>query len=226
MRCTLASAADAVYRSAMEEADRLEAGPDVKQTESDPSPSERPKSGRGSGWNVVVVAGDNRFDGACRLLARFGSPKRTGFYNVLTLKVPDARAFLDDFAQAAAASADLAQSVSRLVPAEHTFTFNSPEEFEAKAREIALTWVEQLAGKAFHVRLHRRGFKGRLRSPEEERFLDRVLLEALEVAGASGSITFEDPDAVIDVETVGSRAGMSLWTRDDLRRYPFLRLTS
>jgi len=29
---------------------------------------------------------------------------------------------------------------------------------------------------------------------------------------------------VIDIETVGNRAGLSLWARDDLRHYPFLRI--
>jgi len=29
---------------------------------------------------------------------------------------------------------------------------------------------------------------------------------------------------VIEVETVGNRAGLSIWTREDLRRYPFLRV--
>jgi hypothetical protein len=57
---------------------------------------------------------------------------------------------------------------------------------------------------------------------EEERFLDDFILAALEQAGSPGHITFEDPDAVIVVETVGQRAGLSLWTREELRRYPFL----
>jgi len=30
-------------------------------------------------------------------------------------------------------------------------------------------------------------------------------------------------DALIVLETVGSWAGLSFWTREDLRRYPFIR---
>jgi hypothetical protein len=63
-----------------------------------------------------------------------------------------------------------------------------------------------------------------MQSPEEERFLDAALLEALAAAGTPGSITFEDPDAIISIETAGNWAGMSLWTREDLERYPFLKL--
>jgi hypothetical protein len=72
--------------------------------------------------------------------------------------------------------------------------------------------------------LHRRGFKGGLSTPKEERFLDEALLDALEKQGTPGRIDFEDPDAVIQIETVDGRAGMSLWTRDDLRRCGFLGL--
>ena len=95
---------------------------------------------------------------------------------------------------------------------------------EAKAREASLTWIPDLAGKSFHVRMYRRGFKGQLSSQSEESFLDGILLDALNKIGKPGRITFENPDAIIALETIDSRAGLSLWTREDLQRYPFLRL--
>jgi len=64
-------------------------------------------------------------------------------------------------------------------------------------------------------RRHRRGFKDRLASQEQERILDSVLLAALEKAGNPGRISFEDPDVVCVVETIGQWAGLSLWTRED-----------
>jgi hypothetical protein len=42
--------------------------------------------------------------------------------------------------------------------------------------------------------------------------------------GKPGRITFEDPDAIIAVETVAQWAGLSLWKREDLKQYPFIRL--
>ena len=33
---------------------------------------------------------------------------------------------------------------------------------------------------------------------------------------------FEDPDCVLLIETVGQRGGLALWTREELKRYPFL----
>lgn len=55
--------------------------------------------------------------------------------------------------------------------------------------------------------------------------LDEVLLKALEDLGMPGRLNFEDPDAIVAVETLGQQAGLSLWTREDLKKYPFLKLT-
>ncbi len=173
-------------------------------------------------WNVVVTLPEKTFREACRLLGRWGTVKRTSYYNVLAMKVKDPDRFLDDFVAAANETPGILNYVSHVVPAQQTFDFGSAEEFEARAREIALRWASRLAGARFHVRLHRRGFKGKLSSPQEERFLDDALLDALREAGGPGHISFEDSDAIIQIETIDGRAGMSLWTRDDLRRYPFL----
>lgn len=175
-------------------------------------------------WNVVVTVHDGNFARACQLLGLFGKVKRTGFYNVLVMKVEDVAAFQKRLADLAAAVPDILEVIARVVPAADLFDFQSAESFEARAREVALRWAPQLAGRSFHVRLHRRGLKEVLPSQQEERMLDEALLEALERAGSPGRIDFEDPDFILDVETVGQRAGMSLWTREDLHRYPFLKL--
>ena len=59
---------------------------------------------------------------------------------------------------------------------------------------------------------------------EEEHYLDKILLDALENTGKSGHITFEDPDVIITVETIAQWAGLSLWSREELQKYPFIRL--
>jgi tRNA(Ser,Leu) C12 N-acetylase TAN1 len=138
---------------------------------------------------------------------------------VLGLRVPDPASFLDDFAAAVAASPGILNFVSHVAPAQETFDFSTTEEFETRARAIALARVPQLRGKSFHVRLHRRGFKGVLSSHHEEQFLADALLAVLQSAG---HVAFTDPDAIIQIETIDGRAGMSLRTRDDIRRFPFL----
>jgi tRNA(Ser,Leu) C12 N-acetylase TAN1 len=72
--------------------------------------------------------------------------------------------------------------------------------------------------------MRRRGFKGRMSSLEEERFLDEFLLDALKKTGSPGQIAFDNPDYVIAVETIGTGAGLSLWSREELQRYLLVRI--
>lgn len=173
---------------------------------------------------MVVTVREHGYRRMRDWLAQFGQVGRTGFRNVLTLKVDDVRGFVEALAAALEAKPELREQLGHVMPATATFVFQTPEEFEARAKEALERSVPALAGKRFHVRMRRRGFKGRLSSPEEERFLDRFLLERAERAGRSGTIAFDDPDAILAVETVGPRAGLSLWRREDLQRYPFLQL--
>ena len=176
------------------------------------------------GWNVVVSVHRDGYRDAVRLLGRFGRIEATEYYNVLVMTVPDTTAFIDQLAAVVAETPGVMNDISRVVPSEEGFDFQDAQEFESMVRGVALSWLPELARKTFHVRMHRRGFKGRLSSPEEERFLDGVLLAALERTGTPGRISFEDPDAIIAIETIGRRAGMSFWRRADLQRYPFLRV--
>jgi tRNA(Ser,Leu) C12 N-acetylase TAN1 len=173
-------------------------------------------------WNVLVTLPENTFHEARRILTRWGRIEPTGYYNVLVMHVVDPNAFLADFASAVAATPGLLNFVSHVVPAQRSFSFDSSEAFEREARAVALGRLSDLAGASFYVRLHRRGSKGIISTQPEERFLDEVLLNALADAGTPGRISFSDPDKVIQIETVDGRAGMSLWTREDLRRFPFL----
>jgi tRNA(Ser,Leu) C12 N-acetylase TAN1 len=173
-------------------------------------------------WNVIVTFAEPTFRIARRLLARWGQLRRTEYFNVTVMAVADPTAFLREFSAAIAESPGILNAVSHVVPFEHMFEFKDAAEFEAKAREIALSYVPSLAGKSFHVRLHRRGLKGTISTPAEERFLDDALLDALAVAGTPCRIGFEDPDCVLLIETLGKRGGLALWRREDLERCPFL----
>lgn len=175
-------------------------------------------------WNVIATASKDSWKQARHFLSRFGKVGSSKFHNVMLLRVEDIDIFLSSLTESVGDQGAGAEGVSHLFPARATFTFMSREEFEAKARAAVLPLAPRLAGTAFHVRMHRRGFKGRISSQEEERALDGVLLEALAAAGTPARITFDDPDAVIDVETVANQAGLSLWTRDEIKRYPFLKI--
>lgn len=175
-------------------------------------------------WNVVVTVYEQKYKLARQLLKEFGEVERTDFFNVYAVKADNITQMLETLKERMATDERIRSSLARVVPVTRTFTFQTPEEFEAKAKEAVLPWAPKLAGKSFHVRMHRRGFKGRLSSQQEERFLDRFLLENMEQTGTPGHINFDDPDAILAVETISQRAGLSLWTRDDLKQYPFLHL--
>jgi tRNA(Ser,Leu) C12 N-acetylase TAN1 len=175
-------------------------------------------------WTVVATTREHGYDRGWQLLEQFGQVSRTDYFNVLLLEPDEPETFLDRFGAMVRNVPQVMESLSRVMPATDRFTFEGAEDFEAQAREIVRGWAPRLRGKSFHVRMHRRGFKGKLSSQQEERFLDEALLDELETQGVPGRIDFEDPDAVIDVETVDNRAGMSFWTREDLKRYPFLKV--
>lgn len=172
-------------------------------------------------WNVIVTLAEPTFRIARRLLSRWGRLRPTEYHNVAVMTVSDTRAFLEEFGAAVEESPGILNAMSHVVPFEHVFIFKDAPEFEAKSREIALSYAPRLAGKSFHVRLHRRGLKGIISTPGEERFLDDVLLGALASAGNPGRIRFDDPDYVLLIETLGGTGGMALWTHEDLKRYPF-----
>lgn len=175
-------------------------------------------------WNVVISVREGGYSAARDLLRDFAEVGRTHYFNVLVAKVADPLALLETLSELSTTVPDIPNFLARVVPLSVTFNFESAEHFETQARDAVLQWAGRLAGKSFHVRVHRRGFKKELPSPKEEQMLAEALLETTEKTGMPGSISFENPDAIVAVETVDNRAGVSLWTRDELSRYPLLGL--
>jgi tRNA(Ser,Leu) C12 N-acetylase TAN1 len=175
-------------------------------------------------WNVVVTVQTEGFLRACDVLSRFGPVSRTGFLNVLVMRAEEPVQLLRAVEKELERDPELRQSLARVIPVSHRFQFQSAEEFEGKLKETVSIWAEQLGGKAFYVRMHRRGLKGRLSSQSVEKQLADGILGFLEGARTPARIRFQDPDAVLAVETVGNGAGLSLWSRDELKRYPLLKL--
>jgi len=194
----------------------------MSKTQDRPSTGVAPRSH--FDWNVVVTVHRGGFKDACQFLEQFGTVEQTPYYNVLVMRVADVHDFLERLHAWATSCTDVKTFLASVVPVTHTFVFHTPEEFEQRATEIALKWTPFFVGKRFHVRMHRRGFSGQLPSPEEERFLDTVLMDALADDDVQGRIGFNDPDAIVAVETVDDRAGLSLWTREDLGQYPLLKV--
>lgn len=179
-----------------------------------------------SDWNVVVTTEEGTFNQARAVLRKLGKVGTTPFHNVLVMSVADIHAAPEALRSLCEANPQARAWVRHFMPVSSGFVFNSPEQFEAHAREAVRTFLPQLAGKRFYVRMHRRGFKGRLERHEEERMLGETILGGLAESGSTAHVDFENPDAVMVVETVGQRAGLALWTREELARYPFLHVKS
>jgi tRNA(Ser,Leu) C12 N-acetylase TAN1 len=140
------------------------------------------------------------------------------------MKVSDIRIFLETLRDWMANYPDTQETLSRVGPVEQSFAFQSPKEFQNRATELAAVYLPPLGGKSFHVRMHRRGWKGRLETPAEERLIGEFLFDELAAIDAPARVDFKDPDAILAVEVLDTRGGMALWSRDDLNRYPFLNL--
>jgi tRNA(Ser,Leu) C12 N-acetylase TAN1 len=174
-------------------------------------------------WNVVISVYQDGFRRALRALKEFGPVERSPYHNVLVMRLEDPTALLAAIERKTEEDTALYDAISRVAPAMRTVEFHSAEEFSEKIKPILLAWLPRLTGSSFHVRLHRRGDRHDLRTPDAERLFDDLLLDATAAAGAPCKISFTDPDAVIAIDTVDDRAGIGLWTRDDLAHHRLLR---
>jgi tRNA(Ser,Leu) C12 N-acetylase TAN1 len=175
-------------------------------------------------WNIIVTVNELGYSRVRHFVEPFGEVNRTEFFNVLTIFVHDLKGFIIALQHEIDHDPTIMDALSRVVPVTTRFNFQSPEQFEQLARESVTPWIGTLAGHSFHVRMHRRGFKGRMSSQEEEQFLDRFILEQAMITGQPAHVDFDDPDLVIAVETIGQQAGLSIWSRNERHRMPFLKL--
>lgn len=174
-------------------------------------------------WNVIVTTYDREYSTSMRLLAPFGRSAPTDYFNLFVMHVDDVLAFLEAIEEQLITDKSIANSVARISPVTTRFDFSLPEEFEKRACLAVEQWLDLLRDRSFHVRVHRRGFKGRLSSQREERLLGRHLLSRLEHEGCSATVDFDDPDLTIVVEILGESAGAAVWTRDQLHEFELLR---
>jgi tRNA(Ser,Leu) C12 N-acetylase TAN1 len=175
-------------------------------------------------WNVIATAKPSHEAALRSMLATLGEIQASPFPNVVLATVDDVGVFADMLAQAIVDDPAITRSLARVLPAQHTFRFESLADLEAITGGLIDEWAEDLEGATFHVRCHRRGRVNDLDTAEEADFLGDAILRLLADRGAPGRVSFDDPDVVIDIETLNDEAAISMWTRDDLTTHPFLRV--
>lgn len=174
-------------------------------------------------WNVVISVYQDGFRRALRALEEYGPVERSPYHNVLVMRVDDPKALLEAIEQRTELNTALYDAISRVAPAMCTLDFHSIEEFKKKITSVLIEWLPRLTGRSLHVRLHRRGDRYELRTPDVERLFDDFLLDLTAAKGTRCRISFTDPDAVIVIDTIDGRAGIGLWTHEDIARHRLLR---
>lgn len=174
-------------------------------------------------WNVVISVYQEGFRRVLRALRDLGPTERSPYYNVLVMQADNPIALLAAIEKKAEQDTALYDAISRVAPATRSFEFHSAEDLVEKAKTIIGEWAASLAGRTFHVRLHRRGAKYGFGTQDAEHQFNDVVLNATAEAGMPGKISFTDPDAVIAIDTIDDRAGLALWTREDLAHHRLLR---
>lgn len=174
-------------------------------------------------WNVLVTAHWGQGKRALRFLSQHGEFKSSGFRDVLQGHVEDVKLFLEKMELMRQENPKGIDSISQIVPLERTFYFRLPD-FMDKLKETISPYVEGVEDKKFYVRVKRRGHKGEISSQEIEEEIAGFLAENLKKSEKQVHVSFEDPDVIIIVETVGNWAGVGSITREMKERYPLIKV--
>jgi adenylyl- and sulfurtransferase ThiI len=156
-------------------------------------------------------------------LRRFGEFTHSEFKGILIGRVEDTSQFLQAIQLAAETGAAWRQHLLRVLPMERVFSF-TPQTLEEQLREAVTPFVQRMTSGAFHVRLERRGHKGKIVSPEVEQRLGDYVMEIAKQQNKILSVSFHDSDYVIAAETIGNQCGVTLVTRRLRERYPFVKI--
>lgn len=173
-------------------------------------------------WNVVVTARSGHRRKLRRGLAPLLRLQRSGYRNVLTGLHEDPPMFLESLTVLLAEKPHLEATISRLMTVERSFSVDAPSFEQQLATEIE-PFLERIAGRSYHVRLERRGHKGRIHSKNCEVSLGSHIYERLAGQGFHPVVTFDDPDVIVVVEIIDDRAGIRLLTREDRTKFPLLK---
>jgi RNA 3'-terminal phosphate cyclase (ATP) len=175
-------------------------------------------------WNLVATTHSEGWREALGILGRYGKVHRTGYHNVVVMAVEDPRAVAEDLARRIEAEPGLMNFLSRVVPLESAFALGPLEQAADRLTEAFAPLLPRLAGKSFHVRVHKRGPGKALSANALERALGERILAELAQRGTPGRPSFDDPDFILVVEIVDERAGIAAFERAERARFPFLRL--
>lgn len=140
---------------------------------------------------------------------------------VLFMAVPDAPGYLEEFERRARTDSDRVAPLSAVIPVTERWPLTLPEELADAARRFAARVAPSLERRGFCMRVTRCGADEKLASAGE-RILFRAFVEELGRLGVRAWLAPRDPDAILSVQTAPESAGVALFTRAELERFPRL----
>jgi tRNA(Ser,Leu) C12 N-acetylase TAN1 len=174
-------------------------------------------------WNLLVTAMQHHAGDVRRSLRPIVDVRSSRFRNVLLARVDDPGAALTAVAELTVRRPALRAWLGKMVPVARTFAVD-PDQFTTQAEEALAPLLGEIAGRSFHVRVERRGHKGRIDSHAVERDLGEWILDVLQARKAAARVDFHDPDVVVAVELVGDVAGVALLPRTLREAHEFVRI--
>lgn len=178
-------------------------------------------------WNVLATAQPHQLQRLLSILQAHGEFQHAPFRGVLIGLVAVREALYEALREREERKGATYSAIGHLVPIDRTFAFDAGAEgaletLEARLCEAAEPYADVLDGSRFHVRMERRGLKGVLHSQPLEQSLAGHLWSLLQARGQAPRIAFDDADAVVLIETLGTVCGVGLLTRALSERYPFI----
>lgn len=171
-------------------------------------------------FNVIVTAQPGPEDERVllRALRQLGQFHPSSFKDVLLGHVADLTIFLEEVRRASEAGEPWAKALGRVIPVEHVCRF-TPESLVDQSKPLLASLFERMAGGAFYVRCERRGHAGDISSHDVERALADHLLALAEQGNKPLRVSFDDPDYIVYIETVGDYCGIGLLDRELRQRH-------
>jgi tRNA(Ser,Leu) C12 N-acetylase TAN1 len=174
-------------------------------------------------WNILATATREQEKYLLRFLNEYGEFKGSGFRDVILGRVEEIDAFLRTLENLREENPIKLNPLSQIVPLEKTFLFDLSD-FKDKLKEILSSYVDRIENKKFYLRVKRRGHKGEISSLEVEKEVADFIMGSLEKADKKAQVSFNDPDCILIVETIGNWAGVGFITKDMKEKYSFIRI--
>jgi tRNA(Ser,Leu) C12 N-acetylase TAN1 len=175
-------------------------------------------------WNLIVTAQEGMAQDLRRALRPVVALRGSGFRNVFAARVDDPDAALVAAGALLERQPFVALWLARMLPIARTFTVDLAR-LDAQLTDEVAPLLDRLAGRTFFVRVERRGHRGAVHAHATEQTLGTSIFTALERRGDEPRVRFTDPDVVVAVELLGDVGGLALVTRDQRRRFPFVRVS-